>query len=693
MLAQPYMYAFALLPNDDVFQVPVVALLCIIERPSESGPLTRPQEGANRVSRSHLTTFAFEQDYPETCLGRSVGLRVTRVVCDPRLRGRGFGSAAIEQLAQWLAEPAKAVEMQGGTTPEVKTGTVPRAADLLVKSSAHALPSAEWLSASFGATQQLLRFWAHLRFIPAVLSPERNPQTGELSVVMIRPVHAGTSLHVALCSVGPQFALRFLRTLPHVDAALPVASCVDILLAATSAGSLLADARQKGAGADGARPLWWPARCDSARLERLAISRDPLPVLAHAGDFLPELAQAYFTGKLHPLRLPRADAELLLAAARAAPRSAATAASVAAEELGIASANLAALGLRRIVGEVARRVGLSLCKEVLFVLRPNVATSDVRQSEFEPPSPKEGDASGSWWAWLPSLSDVYRMQQETASHEFAALKLPLFHTRGEGKAQETNSDYTSDPCLDIHASWRYPIEQEAGDLVLEAPRVEYNSGGRQLETETLTWLCEARVLHKWQVLPLPLGEAGCDPLDVTVSLVGSPPCAADVEIILCFREAFVGDADSESTSTSVFSRCLGFARLPSLESVPEPGLSLTLPMLSPPTAAPQHKTRLGQVSLNAAWRFPCDLARGRGKGLLSISNAVVSPTSPLPVLAAEVVVFHLVDKDFAVPVVPSGTQMQGGAHADDAGTNVKQHMRLKLRPKQNRPKGKCAKLA
>jgi len=46
---------------------------------------------------------------------------------------------------------------------------------------------ADWVGASFGATPRLLNFWLKNGFIPVHVSPSVNEQTGEFSVIVLRP--------------------------------------------------------------------------------------------------------------------------------------------------------------------------------------------------------------------------------------------------------------------------------------------------------------------------------------------------------------------------------------------------------------------------------------------------------------------------------------------------------------------------
>ncbi len=101
--------------------------------------------------------------------------RVLRIAVHPRLQGRGIGSALIRHLAAHIA-------------------TEPR----------------DYLGASFGATEDLLRFWARLGLHPVRLGIHRGAASGEHSAVVMRPLSAaGTALY-------RRARARFLDAFPHL---------------------------------------------------------------------------------------------------------------------------------------------------------------------------------------------------------------------------------------------------------------------------------------------------------------------------------------------------------------------------------------------------------------------------------------------------------------------------------------------
>lgn len=81
------------------------------------------------------------------------GIRVVRIATHPDLMSRGIGSRALRFVVD------KAREM-----------------------------GLDWVGASFGVTDELLNFWADNRFFPVHISPNKNPVSGEYSIIVIRPL-------------------------------------------------------------------------------------------------------------------------------------------------------------------------------------------------------------------------------------------------------------------------------------------------------------------------------------------------------------------------------------------------------------------------------------------------------------------------------------------------------------------------
>ncbi len=82
------------------------------------------------------------------------GWRIIRIATHPDLQGRGLGS----EMLRKIEEEAR----QKGL---------------------------DWVGVGFGVSAQLLRFWIRNGYMPVHISPERNPVSGEYSVLLVKPLN------------------------------------------------------------------------------------------------------------------------------------------------------------------------------------------------------------------------------------------------------------------------------------------------------------------------------------------------------------------------------------------------------------------------------------------------------------------------------------------------------------------------
>ena len=85
--------------------------------------------------------------------GKLRGIRIVRIATHPAVTRRGLGSLALRMLEE----------------EALKRGM-------------------DWIGAGFGVTEELLRFWVRNGYVPVHMSPEKNPVSGEYSVLVIKPL-------------------------------------------------------------------------------------------------------------------------------------------------------------------------------------------------------------------------------------------------------------------------------------------------------------------------------------------------------------------------------------------------------------------------------------------------------------------------------------------------------------------------
>lgn len=104
------------------------------------------------------------------------GWRIVRIATHPAVQSKGIGSWAIERILE-----------------EVK------------------LNGLDWLGAGFGVTEELLRFWIRNGFSVVHISPDRNPVSGEYTVLVLKPANEKTVDLVNIAKL--EFKLKLLNSL------------------------------------------------------------------------------------------------------------------------------------------------------------------------------------------------------------------------------------------------------------------------------------------------------------------------------------------------------------------------------------------------------------------------------------------------------------------------------------------------
>lgn len=106
----------------------------------------------------------------------TVGWRIVRIATHPAVQGKGIGSWALEKVFE-----------------EVKERGL------------------DWLGSGFGATEELLRFWIKNGFSVVHISPDRNPVSGEYTVLVIKPANEKVAKLVEIAEL--EFKLKLLNSI------------------------------------------------------------------------------------------------------------------------------------------------------------------------------------------------------------------------------------------------------------------------------------------------------------------------------------------------------------------------------------------------------------------------------------------------------------------------------------------------
>jgi len=139
-----------------------------------------------------------------TEFAKTSGWRIVRIATHPVVQGKGIGSWVLGKIR----EEASRLGL-------------------------------DWVGAGFGVNEQLLRFWVKNGYVPVHLSPDRNPVSGEYTILVIQPISdkAGklvemargefkskilNSITVNYREMEPEIALLLLDSKPYIYSEKPV---------------------------------------------------------------------------------------------------------------------------------------------------------------------------------------------------------------------------------------------------------------------------------------------------------------------------------------------------------------------------------------------------------------------------------------------------------------------------------------
>ncbi len=134
--------------------------------------IQRMREG--EIIQGNIVPDLIVKYYAYEDFAKKAGLRIVRIAVHPELQGRGIGSFALSELQ-------KVAEKEGKS----------------------------WYGAVFGASPRLLKFWLKNGFVPIHVSPKRNPESGEYSVLVIKPLDRLTHDIAGVTNFGMRLRLIY----------------------------------------------------------------------------------------------------------------------------------------------------------------------------------------------------------------------------------------------------------------------------------------------------------------------------------------------------------------------------------------------------------------------------------------------------------------------------------------------------
>ena len=131
--------------------------------------------------------------------GDFIGWRIVRIAVHPHVMGRGLGSKLLSELENEARERGY-----------------------------------DWVGAGFGVTSELLNFWVKNGYTPIHISPDRNPVSGEYTVLVVKPLNEKVSVYIKYVAMEfkrklldmlyepyhdlePEIALMLLKATPDIE--------------------------------------------------------------------------------------------------------------------------------------------------------------------------------------------------------------------------------------------------------------------------------------------------------------------------------------------------------------------------------------------------------------------------------------------------------------------------------------------
>ena len=137
-------------------RVPSGKIVCAVQIAQEGGldndvidALLRGEKTPGNIIPDRLLKHLRVKEF-----GSMRGWRIVRIATHPEVQGKGIGSKMLEEIYREAREEGL-----------------------------------DWIGSGFGVNEQLLNFWLKNKFKPVHMSPDRNPVSGEYTILVIKPIN------------------------------------------------------------------------------------------------------------------------------------------------------------------------------------------------------------------------------------------------------------------------------------------------------------------------------------------------------------------------------------------------------------------------------------------------------------------------------------------------------------------------
>ena len=293
--------------------------LCVLQVALE-GRISK-QSVMNSLSRGQraggdLIPWIVSQQFQDSEFASLSGSRIVRIATNPDYLNMGYGSRALQLLADFYQGKFVSLRESNETTKNIEQ--IPRVTDaelentslladdvqirsindmppLFSKLSERTPDQLDYVGVSFGLTQPLHKFWKRASFAPVYLRQTTNELTGEHSCIMLRPLATSTATDSSwLGAYALDFQRRFLTLLSYQFHTFPSVQALSISeSAARAAPDVSSISSSKPLTKTELDSLFSPF--DLARLDSYANNMLDYHVIL---DLMPSIAYLFFTGRL-----------------------------------------------------------------------------------------------------------------------------------------------------------------------------------------------------------------------------------------------------------------------------------------------------------------------------------------------------------------------------------------------------------
>ncbi|KAK4232017.1 hypothetical protein QBC38DRAFT_506406 [Podospora fimiseda] len=306
--------------------------LCVIQVSLE-GKISKQSilNSLNRGSQpaGDLIPWLVSQQFQDDEFASLSGARVVRIATNPDYISMGYGSKAIELLANYyegkFTNLSEDVDMsdekkiprvtdseiaKGSLFDDIKVRDMNELPPLFAKLAERRPEKLDYVGVSYGLTQSLHKFWKRAQFAPVYLRQTANDLTGEHTCVMLRPLQDGND-STWLGAFAGDFHRRFMSLLSYKFREFPSILALTIEESANAGAQLDPSTASSSSDITKAELDNLLTPFDLKRLESYANGLLDYHVVL---DLMPTIAQLYFAGKLkNSIKLSGLQQAILLA--------------------------------------------------------------------------------------------------------------------------------------------------------------------------------------------------------------------------------------------------------------------------------------------------------------------------------------------------------------------------------------------